>query len=190
MTPLRRALMRATAIFAVFALSGCETIRVVSDHDPEFSFAGYDRFAWMSEHPMIAAGPGTNPLLEGRIMAAITETMRAKGVSLVPTAEQADFVVSFSVGARDRVSVTSTPYPAAYRGAWRWGRTYYNDVDVRQYTEGRLAIDIFDAREKRPVWHGYATANISSITDRAERQALLREAVSKILAEFPPKPGS
>ena len=91
------------------------------------------------------------------------------------------------VGARERVSVTSTPYPVAYRGAWRWGRAYYNDVDVRQYTEGRLAIDIFDAKEKRPVWHGYATANVSSATDRAERQALLREAVTKILAEFPPK---
>ena len=187
MTSIRRALMRATAIFAVFALSACETIHVVSDHDPAFSFAGYDSFAWMSEHPMISAGPGTNPLLEGRIMAAITETMRAKGVSFVPNAERADFVVSLSVGARERISVTSTPYPIAYRGAWRWGRAYYNDVDVRQYTEGRLAIDIFDAKEKRPVWHGYATTNICSVTDRAERQALLREAVTKILAEFPPK---
>jgi hypothetical protein len=187
MTSIRRLLSRATAIFTVFALLGCETVHVVSDHDPEFSFSGYDSFAWMSEHPMVSAGPGMNPLIEGRIMAVITETMRAKGISLVPTAEQADFVVSFSVGARERVSVTSTPYPVAYRGAWRWGRAYYNDVDVRQYTEGRLAIDIFDAKEKRPVWHGYATANVSSATDRAERQALLREAVTKILAEFPPK---
>ena len=186
MIRIRRLLSRATAIFTVFALLGCETVHVVSDHDPEFSFSGYDSFAWMSAHPMVSAGPGMNPLIEGRIMAVITETMRAKGISLVPTAEQADFVVSFSVGARERVSVTSTPYPVAYRGAWRWGRAYYNDVDVRQYTEGRLAIDIFDAKEKRPVWHGYATANISS-TDRAERQALLREAVTKILAEFPPK---
>ena len=187
MTRFRHALLRATAIFTVFSLQGCETLHVVSDHDPSFSFAGYDRFAWMSEHPMVSAGPGANPLLEGRIMAAIAETMRAKGVTLVPDAEQADFVVSFSVGARERVSVTSTPYPVAYRGSWRWGRAYYNDVDVRQYTEGRLAIDIFDAKEKRPVWHGYATANISSVTDRAERQALLREAVTKILDEFPPK---
>ena len=175
------------ASLALTALPGCETIKVVSDHDPSFSFSGYDSFAWMSAHPMVTAGPGMNPLIEGRIMAVITETMRAKGISLVPTAEQADFVVSFSVGARERVSVTSTPYPVAYRGAWRWGRAYYNAVDVRQDTEGRLAIDIFDAKEKRPVWHGYATANVSSATDRAERQALLREAVTKILAEFPPK---
>jgi hypothetical protein len=187
MNSFRRGLSCATAIFAVFALQACETIKVVSDHDPSFSFAGYDRFAWMSEHPMMSAGPGTNPLLEGRIMAAITDAMRTKGVSLVPDAAQADFVVSFSVGARDRVSVTSTPYPVAYRGAWRWGGAYYHDVDVRQYTEGRLAIDVFDAKEKRPVWHGYATANVSSVTDRVERQALLREAVVKILDGFPPK---
>ena len=185
MTALLRGFAAAAAVLTLLALQGCETIKVVSDHDPSYSFAGHDSFAWISEHPMVSAGPGTNPLLEGRVMTAITETLRAKGLSLVPDAAQADLVISFSLGARDRVSVTSTPYPIAYRGAWRWGRAYYDDVDVRQYTEGRLAIDFFDAREKRPVWHGYATANISSV-DQEDRPALLREAVAKILAEFPP----
>jgi Domain of unknown function (DUF4136) len=180
----------AFALLVLPALQGCETIKVVSDHDPSFSFAGYDSYAWISEHPMVSSAQGVNPLLEGRIMAAIQDSLGQKGMKRVADPAQADFVVAFGVGARDRVSVTSTPYPAAYRGAWRWGGVYYNDVDVRQYTEGRLAIDIFDADEKRPVFHGYATANISAATDPAKRQQMLREAVSRILAGFPPAPGS
>lgn len=176
------------ACLALAGLPACETIKVVSDHDPSFSFAGYDSYAWISEHPMVSSAQGINPLLEGRIMAVIQESLGQKGMKLVADPAQADFVVAFGVGARDRVSVTSTPYPVAYRGAWRWGGAYYNDVDVRQYTEGRLAIDIFDADEKRPVFHGYATANISG-ADQAKRQQMLREAVARILAEFPPAPG-
>ena len=139
---------------------------------------------------MVTSAQGVNPLLEGRIMAAIQGTLGEKGMKLIADTAQADFVIAFGVGARDRVSVTSTPYPVAYRGAWGWGRAYYNDVDVRQYTEGRLAIDIFDASERRPVFHGYATANISATTDQAKRQQMLRDAVAKILAGFPPAPGS
>ena len=186
----RRSSSLFLACLALAGFSGCETIRVVSDHDPSFSFAGYDSYAWISEHPMVSSAPGVNPLLEGRIMAAIQASLGAKGMKLAADPAQADFVVAFGVGARDRVSVTSTPYPVGYRGAWRWGGVYYNDVDVRQYTEGRLAIDIFDANEKRPVFHGYATANISATTDQAKRQQMLREAVAKILAGFPPAPGS
>jgi len=176
------------ACLALAGLQGCETIKVVTDHDPSFSFAGYDSYAWMSEHPMVSSARGVNPLLEGRIMAAIQDGLGQRGMKLVADPAQADFVVAFSVGARDRVSVTSTPYPVAYRGAWRWGGLYYHDVDVRQYTEGRLAIDVFDAVEKRPVFHGYATANISATTNPAKRQQMLRDAVAKILAGFPPVP--
>lgn len=179
----------AAFFLALAGLQGCETIKVVSDHDPSFSFAGYDSYAWISEHPMVTSAQGVSPLLEGRIMAAIQETLGQKGMKLIADPAQADFVIAFGVGARERVSVTSTPYPA-YRGAWGWGGAYYNDVDVRQYTEGRLAIDIFDVSERRPVFHGYATANVSATTDQAKRQQMLREAVAKILAGFPPPAGS
>jgi hypothetical protein len=190
MNAASRRFFLAFVLLALFGLQGCETIKVVSDHDPSFSFAGYDSYAWMSEHPMVSSAQGVNPLLEGRIMAAIQDSLGQKGMKLVADPAQADFVIAFGVGARERVSVTSTPYPVAYRGAWGWGGMYYNDVDVRQYTEGRLAIDIFDADERRPVFHGYATANVSATTDQAKRQQMLREAVAKILAGFPPAPGT
>ena len=59
--------------------------------------------------------------------------------------ERADFVVSYSVGSRDKLRVTS--YPVAYRGPWGWhvlGRRYYvQEYEQHSYTEGTLAVDIF-----------------------------------------------
>jgi len=166
-------------------LQACETMKVNSDYDRSVSFTGYDTFSWISEHPMVSHAPEVSPIAERRIQDAIVDTLGAKGIRYVPNQADADFVVGFSVGSREKVSVTSTTYPVAYRGVYRWGGMYYNDVDVRQYTEGRLAIDVFDTREKRPVWHGYVTKNVTS-SDQNKREELIREAVAKILAGFPP----
>ena len=79
------------------------------------------------------AGRQVNPMTEGRIMRAIEESLRSKGFQVTANAEQADFVIAFTIGARDEVQVTS--YPTAYRGFHRggyWGGGYYGtDIDVR-----------------------------------------------------------
>ena len=45
-----------------------------------------------------------------------------------------------------------------------WGRPYWGrDVDVRQYREGTLSIDLFDVRTHRPVWHDWAKKETESV---------------------------
>jgi hypothetical protein len=181
---------RASAVLVtVVALQGCETINAQSDYDKGFSFAGYDTFAWISEHPLVASEAGVSPLAEQRIQRAFTDVMQSKGIRYVADAAQADFVVAFSLGSREKVSVTSTPmYGGYYRmGGGYWGAPYYQDVDVRQYTQGRLAIDVFDVKERRPVWHGFATKNLTESV-RADPEPVIREAVTTILKDFPPTP--
>ncbi len=74
-------------------------------------------------------------------------------------ADQADFVVAYTVGTREKI--VSTSYPTTYQGDWGWhlyGRYYYQtEVEHRTYTEGTLGIDIFDGKSKEPVWHGWAS---------------------------------
>jgi len=60
-----------------------------------------------------------------------------------------------------------------------------NEVDVRQYREGTLSIEVFDARTHRPVWHGWAKKELhTGSVERAEGPA--RVAVEAVLARFPP----
>ena len=70
-----------------------------------------------------------------------------------------------------------------------WGGPYYQNIDVREFTQGRLAIDIFDVKQKQPVWHGHATKSISS-SDQKNAEALINKAVAAILKDFPPTSAS
>jgi len=65
------------------------------------------------------------------------------------------------------------------------GTTYYQDVQVRDYTEGQLAIDLFDVKTHAPVWHGRATMTITE-SDRDTPAETLNEIVAEVFAEYPP----
>jgi hypothetical protein len=181
--------MKALSVIAIVAcLAACDTLKARSDYDRSFDFSGYRTFAWISEKPMIAASPDVSPLAQGRIQRAIARELTAKGFRHVPDPAAADFVVAFTVGTRHQILTSSTeayPYPPGYVGPRGWGVSYFGTGDVDAYTQGRLAIDIFDVKRKQPVWTGVATKNVTG-ADQANVEALINEAVAKILATFPP----
>jgi hypothetical protein len=57
---------------------------------------------------------------------------------------------------------------------------------VRQYDKGMLAMDVFDVKERRPVWHGVATKSISE-QDIHDIDGTIQAAVDAILEGFPPQ---
>lgn len=167
------------------ALAACETLRVSSDFDHTASFAGYHSFAWLPrEHHGTA-----NPLVVQRAHDAIQAELTARGFSYRDDAAGADFVVDFTIGARERTDVQSYPSPYVGPGWWGpgwWGYPYWGtQVDVRQYREGTLSIDVFDARSHRPVWHGWAAKELTR-SDIEHSEAPIRAAVAAVLAKFPP----
>jgi hypothetical protein len=62
-------------------------------------------------------------------------------------------------------------------------------LDVRQYREGTLSIDVFDAKTHRPVWHGWAKKELTR-ADIENSEGPIRKAVTAILAKFPPGSGA
>ena len=186
--------MKAT-IGAVCALAlltlvaACSSVQVVSDYDPDADFSQYRTFAFISDNPMIiaqAADP-VNPLTEGRFMDAIAEGLAASGLTQVDNREQADLAVSFTLGSRNELRVDS--YPMPYRTGldrWTWGRSYYTDVTVREYTKGQFALDLFDVKQRAPVWHGKASKTITS-ADRSAPVETINEIVGEVLAAYPPR---
>jgi hypothetical protein len=192
--------MRFLTVFAAtlcLLLSACSSNPPVVDYDASADFATYETYAFISEHPLMRAPdtPPGSPLLEGRLMRITDENLQAKGFRKVADAENADFAVGFTVGARDKIKVNSYPEPyRPYYGGWGWGAGYYgaygsvgmsSNTTVDQYTEGTLAIDIYEVDEHKPVWHGVARKRI---TDKMRRNPdeSLTEIVNDILLSFPP----
>jgi hypothetical protein len=115
---------------------------------------------------------------------SIDAELKQKGFDLAVDPSMADFEVDFTIGAHDRLDVNA--YPSVYRGPWGWGRGYYGDtIDIRQYREGTLAIDVFDGRTHQPVWTGRATKEVTR-ADQARSDGPIRAAAAAVLAQFPP----
>lgn len=163
----------------VAAMAACSsTPRIDTDHDPTADFSRYQTYSWA----YTAAPSGMNPLLYERVRGSIDRSLAARGFT---QQSPGDFAVAFTVGARDKVQVNDFGSYAPYYRGYRWGWGGMGRVDVDQYTEGTLTIDVYDVATKQPVWHGVATQNISG-TPNQER---IDAAIDLVLARFPPTPG-
>ncbi|HZT03472.1 MAG TPA: DUF4136 domain-containing protein [Steroidobacteraceae bacterium] len=75
--------------------------------------------------------------------------------------------------------------PTADGPRW-WGYRYWGTgVDVHRYREGTLAIDMFDAKTHKPVWHGWAKKPLTR-RDLEHSDVSIPEAIDAVLATFPP----
>jgi hypothetical protein len=184
--------LRMALIGLVGALAACQTIKAHHDFDPQAPFATYETFAWVTEQslipPVVGAAPGDarrpDPLLDPIIRDAVERNLRARGYEQLRDPNGADLVLSFSLGARDKIEVDSYPVGAGYRyGGWGYGGVYATEVET--YTEGILAFDFFDRRTRRAVWHGWATKRLSSSPTPEKRRATVNEVTDAILEKFP-----
>ena len=194
---VRKATLITMALESLGLAACASGFKATSDADPAHDFSGYQTYAWMSDNPMIigATNRMPNPLLESRIMAAIEDGMTVRGYRKVDDPESADFVLSFTVGSREEIKVNS--YPASYQGFYGhprsayWGGAYYGygmatETQVRQYQQGMLARDVFDEKERRPVYHSVAETSITD-SDRKKLVETVNAAVAAVLEAFPPQ---
>lgn len=161
-------------------LAACATVQVGSDYDRAANFASYHTFTLMQrEHRGIS-----NPLVAMRTEDDIKQELQRRGYALTADPATADFTVDFTIGSQERTDISS--YPAAYAGPWFWGGPYWGgNVDVRQYQEGTLGIDVFDTHTHRPVWHGWAKKELSR-KDFQQPAEPIDAAVRSVLGKFPP----
>ncbi len=186
------------SLLLVLSISACATtLKSSVDVADHAEFGALKTYAWITDQPFFtssAASPEViNPLNEQRIRAAVEEQLQNKGYRQV-SIDQADFVVAFTLGARQRVRVQQYyndfgyNYYGYHHGFSRFGRFgrgfngFGSSVSVRTFTEGTLVVDIFDNTEKEAIWHASATRRLSR--DKGARQ-LIDEAVTALLAEFP-----
>ena len=184
-------------LFFLLPLAGCQTtLRPVTDFDPSVDFSTKRTFTWIDPNPLVrtATQRQLSPLVQERLMAATREAFTQSGLVFVEKAQDADLAVAFTIGSREGIRITTYPTSSFTRGPagrrdyrWRrgyWGQTH-SSVRTRQYTEGQLAIDLFDVATAVPVWHGSVTRRVTQ-RERGEPDEALREAVAAIVGEFPP----
>jgi hypothetical protein len=163
-------------LVAAFFLGGCG-VKANTDFMPGTDFAKYRTFA-QSPPPTqrIRSLPGYTEIVGQQIQHMIASDLKGKGYA--PAGGQAaDLLVAFSVSGQPRTDVVGTR-----GGFYGWG----GDTFTQHYVVGRLVIDVFDNRDKKLLWHGWADREIFG---SSAGMKTVEEVVKAILKEFPPEQG-
>ena len=174
----------------LFLLTGCSSLDVSTDFDPNNDFGVYKTYAWYTGEMPADDALSANPLIQKRVMNSVNKELQAKGFEL--TEGNPDFVVIIHAGTKERMQVTNTGY--GY-GGYGWGRYGYGwggyggpvDTQVSYYDEATLVVDIADFDKKELVWRGTGTGVLSKKQrTQQESQEIADEVIMKIMKDFPP----
>jgi Domain of unknown function (DUF4136) len=152
----------------------------------------FDRFGNFAAYKTYTMKDGTkagDPQTDNRIVTAIEEGLQAKGLKRSDAAPDLVVVYHMALDKTRDIGVFSTgiggygPYP--YQWGAGWGST---DVRVIDIAAGTLVIDVIDAHQKDLVWRGIGVQEVNPQADPAQRAQEVVLAVSRILANYPPKP--
>lgn len=168
-----------------FLLLGCgDNIKTTNDFRPGTQFSAFKTYAYL---------PFENDALQtidqDRIKAALTAELAEKDL-IVADSTEADVLIAYHVFTeiKQKQRVTSTG------GSYYYGRRYYGPtismgttyVDNIDYKVGNLVVDFIAPNNRQILYHAEASTNVGDVKTPEDRSLLIREAVKKMLEEYPP----
>jgi hypothetical protein len=181
----------AIAAGAIATLAACQTVAVRTDYARDMSVATCHTYAFAQEHVANADQPAAfgNPLNAQRLKVAVQSNLAAKGIQPAADRASADCVVGYALGSRQ----VFDDYYGWYAGAgWgfggglrrgRFGGGFGYDGPWVQ-NEVRIAVDLFDARSHKPIWHASASQDTYELSG-PNAEAKINLATSAIFNKFP-----
>ncbi|HTO97576.1 MAG TPA: DUF4136 domain-containing protein [Myxococcales bacterium] len=176
---------RARAVLAVaMAAAACSSVKVQSEWDRAANFKGYKTYAWITQQPgPEQAPPARDPRIREAAISHVNAALKSKGLALVESGQSPDLLVAVHGWAVNRIDVRSYGYaygPSPYYGMYPTLAT--GGVDVRQYRDGTLIIDLIDSGTHQMVWRGTATDTF----DPGAEAKTVANAIDKTLDQYPP----
>ncbi len=180
---MKKLLKTLSLIALIVSLSSCSSVRVASDYDNKADFNTYKTFAFFKTGIDKAE---ISDLDKRRILRAIETQLLSKGFT---KSENPDLLVSIFTKSHQRVSVYNNAWGwgnwgwGGFGPGWGWG---WNQPMVSTSTQGSLFVDLIDANKKELVWQGTGSGYLARNT--AQKEARIKEFVSKIMEKYPPEP--
>jgi hypothetical protein len=167
--------------------AGCGSgISVNHDYDVNAHFEDYDTYAWIERSMDPATGNAQaaqtqNDLLDARIKSAVSNELDRRG--LVENTKTPDVLLTYHLGVQDKIAVQDWGYRYS---DYYWGYGG-RQIDVYNYQEGTLIIDIIDASRQELVWRGAGQKNLRDTRPTPEQITQeINHAVGKIMEAYPP----
>ena len=174
-------------ILTALVFSACSTIDVTNDYDPAFSFNSVENYALLyksREH--------SDTLTDQRIMAAIDNQLMLKGYTKT-NRKNADIYVVFHTNVQNKTKIVQDYQyigVSPYRYGNRYGYGGMMAVPVTRtynYNEGKLLIDILNAKDNKIVWRGVATDSLKKHKTPQDRTEYINKVMTTIFKTLPMK---
>jgi hypothetical protein len=188
---LTRHLICASAAGALgVGLAACSSLPVTTDSNPNMSVSSCHTYAFANEHIANSDHPAAygNPLNAQRLREAVAVNLAAKGIQPADQAT-AQCVVGYAIGSRQVFNDYYAGWGGYGFGGWGGGRRggFYGGWGwdgPNVSDETRIAVDIFDARSRTPIWHASVSQNVSNLTG-PNAEAKISQGTAAIFAKFP-----
>lgn len=174
---------------AVGVLAACTGIPVRTDVNPNMSVSNCHNYAFADEHVANTDQPSAfgNPLNADRLRVAIEANMAAKGIQKAANRRSAECVVGYAMGTRQVFDDFYGDFGIGWGwgGGWRrgWGGGFgYDGPYVRDET--RIAVDLFDAKTRIPIWHASVSQSVSELSGPHAVEKI-NAAAAAIFTKFP-----
>ena len=190
--------MGLLGLLGALVLASCATTPTVrSESAPNVDFAGFRTFSFVS--PLSTDRAGYHTLVSQQVMSSARRELEVRGLEFVPNPDQADLLVNVHAHVAEQLRVRSTPDPWIGASYWNHRRGRYQPwgghtrwpapsrVEVDQFSEGRLSVDLVDRSRNTLVWEGVATKRLTQRTMNDLGPAL-DGAIHDVFARFPVQP--
>jgi len=174
---MTRTILWALAGLLIVTMGCGSSISVSHDWDREYDFEALKVYAWI---PITSTGR-TSELKIRRMVDAINNQLQSQGYTL--STDNPDFLVALHGTTKEQMDVTNWGY--GY-GA-RWGAGWGGGVDVSQWTEGTLIVDIVDAESRHMIWRGTAQAAVDQGASPEKQEERFAKGAAQLFSKFPPK---
>jgi len=185
-------MLRWFCLLLVFSLGACSSLQVSWDYDVNADFSTLRSYDWLPIPAAESAAPRLqyDSLLETRVKQAVDSELARKGFRR--DTEKPDYLVGYNVAIDEKVAVTYLNELYGYGPGWGERRHIYHygypsrDYIVDEYQQGTLILDIVSTDTGQLIWRGTASDEVYPDLGQEAREKRVREAVKKILEQFPP----
>ena len=195
---MNHSIQRLTTLLTIILISACSGVKVSTDYDSGADFSHLESFTWYSPSPTEVTRYSQSDIMDKRIRRNIASGLVNKGYRDKANGPP-DFFVNYSVTTEDKINVDTYNTYAGYAPGWGWRGAGYGhrgmyygmdmvntEIDVDQYKEGTLILDIIEPDTGHLIWRGLASKRLPSSSNTERLNALVAEVVSELLKNFPP----
>lgn len=185
------------AIVVTIFVGGCSTLQTQVGYDTEYDFKSYSSFA------VVYVNKGDKRDLQRNIISkTLNRYIEQKGYSSVEKSK-ADFYFTVHLDVQTKREVATNYESMSIRPRYNYGYWNYPIIDSNlsrydsyeqdmrvttstyEYEEGKLIIEVVDAKKQDVVWQGVAKDEISAQYTQEEMSNYINRIIIKLFKDFP-----